>query len=76
VATEKVACLRLSLALHPPYSQDLAPSDFFLFGYLKEKMARIDFESSQELSDWNQSTFDAIPRYFLDQIFESWRGRI
>jgi histone-lysine N-methyltransferase SETMAR len=25
----------LGLALHPPYSHDLAPSDVFLFGYLK-----------------------------------------
>jgi histone-lysine N-methyltransferase SETMAR len=25
----------LPLASHPPYSPDLAPSDFFLFGYVK-----------------------------------------
>jgi histone-lysine N-methyltransferase SETMAR len=26
---------RLEMAFHPPYSPDLAPSDFFLFGYVK-----------------------------------------
>jgi hypothetical protein len=28
----------LRLAPHPPYSPDLAPSDFFLFGYVKERL--------------------------------------
>jgi hypothetical protein len=28
-------------APHPPYSPDLAPSDFFLFGYVKGKMMDI-----------------------------------
>ena len=31
--------------LHPPYSQDLAPSDYFLFGYEKEKLSRLTFNS-------------------------------
>jgi hypothetical protein len=28
----------LRLALHPPYLPDLAPSDSFLFGYVKERL--------------------------------------
>jgi hypothetical protein len=28
----------LRLAPDPPYSPDLAPSDFFLFGYVKERL--------------------------------------
>jgi hypothetical protein len=28
----------LRLAAHPPDSPDLAPSDFFLFGYVKERL--------------------------------------
>jgi histone-lysine N-methyltransferase SETMAR len=74
--TEKVASLRLALALHPPYSLDLAPSDFFLFGYLKEKMVGIDFGSPRELIDEIQSTFEAIPRHILDEAFKSWLRRL
>jgi transposase len=67
--TERVASLRLVLTLYPPYSPDFAPSDFFLFGYLKKKMIRINFESPRELIDWIQSICEAIPRHVLDEIF-------
>jgi histone-lysine N-methyltransferase SETMAR len=32
----KIAELQLLQIEHPPYSPDLAPCDFFLFGYIKE----------------------------------------
>jgi hypothetical protein len=35
----------LRLAPHPPYSPDLAPSDFFLFGYVKERLKGMVFLS-------------------------------
>jgi transposase len=41
----------LRLALHAPYSPDLAPSDFFLFGYVKERLKGIVFLSYEELLD-------------------------
>jgi transposase len=41
----------LRLAPHPPYSPDLAPSDFFLFGYVKERLKGIVFPSYEELLD-------------------------
>jgi hypothetical protein len=37
-ASQKIASLRLKIAPRPPYSQDLAPSDFVLFGYIKQKI--------------------------------------
>jgi hypothetical protein len=33
----------LRLAPHPPYSPDLTPSDFFLFGYVKECLKEMVF---------------------------------
>ena len=33
---------------HPPYSPDLAPSDFFLFPKLKEQLKGIHFNSPNE----------------------------
>jgi transposase len=76
VVTEKVASLRIALALHPSYSPDLARSGFFLFGYLKEKMVGIDFESRRDLIDWIQSTFETIPRHVLHEVFKSWLRRL
>jgi hypothetical protein len=41
----------LGLAPHPPYSPDLALSDFLLFGYVKESLKGIVFLSYDELLD-------------------------
>jgi hypothetical protein len=41
----------LWLAPHPPYSPYLAPSDFFLFGYVKERLKGMVFSSYEELLD-------------------------
>jgi histone-lysine N-methyltransferase SETMAR len=39
----------LRLAPHPPYSPDLAPFDFFLFGYVKGHLKGMVFPSYEEL---------------------------
>jgi hypothetical protein len=36
-------------APHPPYSSDLAPSDFYLFGYVKRCLAGLSFEDADQL---------------------------
>jgi transposase len=41
----------LWFAPHPPYSPDLAPSDFFLFTYAKEHLKGMMFPSYEELLD-------------------------
>jgi transposase len=40
---------RFRLAIHPPYSSDLTPSDFFLFGHIKHCLHGIAFPSREEL---------------------------
>jgi hypothetical protein len=74
--TEKGASLRLALTSHSTYSLDLAPSDFFLFGYMKEKMIGFDFGSCRDLIDRIQSISEAIPRHVLDEVFKSWLRRL
>ena len=36
---------------HPPYSPDLAPSDFFLFPKMKEHIAGKHFVNEEDLKD-------------------------
>jgi hypothetical protein len=33
----------------PPYSLDLLPGDFYLFGYLRQKMKLLSYEALKEL---------------------------
>jgi hypothetical protein len=48
-AIQKIASLRMKIAPHPLYSPDLAPTDVFLFGYIKQKIADQEFVSPDDL---------------------------
>jgi len=45
---EKVAVMGCQLLPHPPYSPDLAPSDFQPFGLLKQSLEGLKFEDDQQ----------------------------
>jgi transposase len=73
---ETMASIPVQLAPHPPYSPDLAPSDFFLFGHLKGKMIGREFDSPDALIAWIKATFEALPKPGLEQVFEEWIRRV
>ena len=64
------------LLSHPPYSPDLAPSDFFLFPKLKEQIKGVHWESISEVKqavlDWFKSNG---PTFYRDGL-ERWRYRM
>jgi hypothetical protein len=43
--------------LHPPYSPDIAPSDFYLFGTVKQRLPTCEGRSFEEF----QENVDEIP---------------
>ena len=63
-------------APQPPYSPDLAPSDFYLFGYMKEKLKGYKFNSKEELLSAIISILEAIPRKKLKEVFLTWERRL
>jgi hypothetical protein len=67
---------RLRLAVHPSYSPDLAPSDFFLFGYIKHCLQGIPFPSSEELFAVIHEIVGAIPQPTLEDMFQPWMKRL
>jgi hypothetical protein len=76
VAKAKLSQMPVHFAPHPPYSPDLAPSDFFLFGYLKEKIFGLEFESPEALLAWINAEFERIPTETLEEVFECWITRV
>jgi hypothetical protein len=56
---------------HPAYSPDLAPSDFFLFGYLKSKLQGIVVRSRPEFFSAIGEIFDEILKETLLAAWES-----
>ena len=61
---------------HPPYSPDLAPSDFFLFGYLKMRLEGRDFNSDEELFMEASKVLQAIPNTVLRDVYHEWIRRL
>jgi hypothetical protein len=68
--------MSVHLTPHPPDSHDFAPSDFFLFEYLKEKTLRLEFNSAEDLLHWIRDEFERVPPAFLEDVFENWINRL
>jgi hypothetical protein len=59
----------------PPYSPDLAPCDFFLFGYLKWKLRQMHFNNLSELKAGAVTVLNEIPKSLLREAFDEWYKR-
>jgi histone-lysine N-methyltransferase SETMAR len=59
-------------APHPPYSPDLAPSDFYLFGYLKHCLAGESFADSGELLQGVKTILTGIQKTTLEAVSLEW----
>jgi transposase len=66
----------LCVAPYPLYSPDLAPSDFFLFGYAKERLKGMVFPSYEELLDAIGEVVTGIESETLIAVFEHWVERL
>ena len=62
-------------APQPPYSPDIAPSDFFLFGYLTDKLRGQQFTSFDDLKEKIIEILKSIPHKTLLNVFEAWIER-
>jgi hypothetical protein len=60
---------RTKQAHHPHYSPDLAPSAFFLFGYVKGKLMRYRAETPSELLVCIQIILAEISPETLNAVF-------
>jgi histone-lysine N-methyltransferase SETMAR len=63
---------RLEMAPHPPYSPDLAPSDFFLFGHVKHVLERIEFPLEETLLVAIQRVLSDLTGDTVRAVFAKW----
>jgi hypothetical protein len=61
---------------HPPYSPDISPCDFWLFGLLTEILKDREFNSNDEIEQaiaeaWNDLTVDEV-----QSVFQNWTSRL
>jgi hypothetical protein len=62
-------------APHPPYSPDLAPSDFYLFAYVKHQLQGHEFTEGAELVSAISEILNQIPTDTLIDAFDDWMRR-
>jgi hypothetical protein len=67
---------RMKSAPHPPYSPDLAPSDFYLFGYVKICLAGLSFEDADQLLAGVEGAIEGIEKMTLQAVFLEWMDRL
>ncbi len=62
---------------HPPYSPDLAPSDFFLFNRMKKNMRGLTFNSMDELRERIDFKIGQVANWeFAHALHDSWEKRL
>jgi len=68
-AVDKLRALKFEVLKHPTHSQDLAPSDFHLFGSVKEHLPRQKLAVDNDVTEAEQSWLKATPKsFFLEGI--------
>jgi histone-lysine N-methyltransferase SETMAR len=71
-----IAELKWELLPHPPYSPDLAPSDYHLFGELKKPLRGIHFDSlkavQKAVNNWVSSTPEKFFENGLKKLIKHW----
>lgn len=67
--------LGYELLPHPPYSPDLAPSDFFLFADLKRMLAGKKFKTDEEVIAVTEAYFEAKDKSYYKNGIEKLENR-
>jgi len=66
---DTLSALKFEVLKHPPYSPDLAPLDFHLFGPMKEHLRSQKFADDNKVMEAVQSWLKAMPKsFFLEGI--------
>jgi len=64
----------MTVVPHPPYSPDLAPSDFFLFPKLKMKLKGRRFQT-EEIQAELQAVLNTLRENDFQECFKNWQRR-
>ena len=63
----------IKLIPHPPYSPDISPCDFFLFGALKNHLEGFSSTNYEEVRCKVGRYLKSIPKERLENVMEEWK---
>jgi hypothetical protein len=73
---ENLASFGFRRMANPPYSPDLAPHDFFLFGAMKQAFAGQHFAAIDNLLMSVEAFLRGLSADFLQTVFQEWIRRL
>jgi hypothetical protein len=73
--TDELGNLKLDCVTHPPYSPDLSPCDFWLFGMLKQNIKDRAFQMIEEMMTAVHKASDELILDDMQSIFFNWIER-
>jgi hypothetical protein len=66
----------MTIAPYPPYSPDLAPSDFFVFGHIKQLFRGAEFPDRDSPFDAIAQILTVLEKVTLNDLFLSWMDQL
>jgi histone-lysine N-methyltransferase SETMAR len=60
----------------PPYSPDIAPSDFVLFGWLQTQLERREYNGEDELYEVVDEILTSLSIKMIETTFVDWMNRL
>lgn len=72
----KIEELKFELVEHPPYSPDLAPSDFFLFPNLKKWLGGQRFTDNEDVIASVSAYFEELPKTHFSEGLKKLEKRL
>jgi hypothetical protein len=68
-------CAAIPVITQPPYSPDLAPSDFWLFPTLKMGLKGTRFATMEDIKSNATTDLWEIPKEAFQRCFQQWQDR-
>lgn len=76
IVKEALNDLEWEVLSHPPYSPDLAPTDYHLFRSMSNQMRGVTFTDDEDLKNWLNNFFDTRTDEFwqtgINKLVEKW----
>jgi hypothetical protein len=74
--TDELGNLKLDRVPHSPYSPDLSPCDFWLFGMLKQRIKDRAFAMIEEILNAVRDVWSGVTLEELQSVFLNWMERL
>jgi histone-lysine N-methyltransferase SETMAR len=73
---EKLDISRFKRTPEPRYSPDIAPSDFFLFGWRKTRLERREYNGEDALYEVLDEVLTGLSIEMIETVFVNWMNRL